>query len=288
MAFHHCRRRRQDVDRLRSYDDTGATDAGAAYLFDAVTGQLLQTFLNPTPDAGDRFGVGMLPPQRQSGHWGSLDDDAGAVDAGAVYVFDIVQTATTDSLGNYSFAGLDAGSYTVREVVQPGFAQTSPSGDGTYAVSLTDGQQVTGLDFGNTQPTKFYVVDDATVNKTFEYRLNASLAESYRINNPGNTAPRGAASTAAGDKVWVVDANKKVYVYNTTGGLLGSWTLGSLSTKATVQGIATNGTDVWVVDSYADKVYKYTGAASRDDRATRTLRPVSRSNSAATRTPRTS
>ena len=33
-----------------------ATDAGAAYLFDAVTGQLLQTFLNPTPDARDSFG----------------------------------------------------------------------------------------------------------------------------------------------------------------------------------------------------------------------------------------
>jgi len=37
-------------------DDTGATDSGAAYLFDAATGQLLQTFLNPTPDAGDLFG----------------------------------------------------------------------------------------------------------------------------------------------------------------------------------------------------------------------------------------
>ena len=65
--------------------------------------------------------------------------------------------------------------------------------------------------------------------------------------------------------MWVVDANKKVYVYNTSGGLLGSWTLGSLNTKATVQGIATDGTDIWVVDSYADKVYRYTGAASRID-----------------------
>ena len=64
-----------------------------------------------------------------------------------------------------------------------------------------------------------------------------------------------------------MDANKKVYVYNTTGGLLGSWTLGSLNTKATVQGITTNGTDMWVVDSYADKVYKYAGAASRTSTA---------------------
>ena len=90
----------------------------------------------------------------------------------------------------------------------------------------------------------------------------SASVENYAINS-GNTAPRGAASTAAGDKVWVVDANKKVYVYNTSGGLLGSWTAGSLASNATVQGIATNGTDVWIVDAKQDKVFRYTGAASR-------------------------
>ena len=67
----------------------------------------------------------------------------------------------------------------------------------------------------------------------------------------------------AGDKTWVVDANRKVYVYNTSGGLLGSWTAGTLASNATVEGIATNGTDVWIVDAKSDKVYKYAGAASR-------------------------
>jgi hypothetical protein len=43
----------------------------------------------------------------------------------------------------------------------------------------------------------------------------------------------------------------------------GSWSAGGLSSAATLTGIATNGTDIWLVDSYADKVYKYTGAASR-------------------------
>ena len=41
-------------------DDTGGEDAGAAYLFDGATGDLLQTFLNPNPDhppfSADRFG----------------------------------------------------------------------------------------------------------------------------------------------------------------------------------------------------------------------------------------
>ena len=40
-------------------DDTGATDSGAVYLFDAVTGNLLHTFLDPTPGVGDNFGSGI-------------------------------------------------------------------------------------------------------------------------------------------------------------------------------------------------------------------------------------
>src|SRR6185295_18610585 len=66
-----------------------------------------------------------------------------------------------------------------------------------------------------------------------------------------------------GTTVWVVDANQKVYVYNVSGGLLGSWTAGSLNPSAQLEGIATNGADIWLVDNKQDKVFKYTGAASR-------------------------
>ncbi|MHB8974465.1 MAG: NHL repeat-containing protein [Pirellulaceae bacterium] len=109
--------------------------------------------------------------------------------------------------------------------------------------------------------TKFYVVDDNSANKTFEYSATGGLVESYNLNT-GNTAPRGAASNELGDKTWVVDANRKVYVYNDRGTLLGSWTAGTLSNKAVVEGIATNGTDVWIVDAYSKKVYKYAGGAA--------------------------
>jgi hypothetical protein len=111
-------------------------------------------------------------------------------------------------------------------------------------------------------PTKFYVVNDAPADRTYEYLPGGTSVEDYGL-APANTAPRGAASNAAGDKVWVVDANKKVYVYNTSGGLLGSWTAGSLAGSAIVEGIATNGTDIWIVDAKQDKVFRYTGAASR-------------------------
>jgi hypothetical protein len=111
-------------------------------------------------------------------------------------------------------------------------------------------------------PTKFYVVDDATANRTFEYQASGTANENYALAS-GNGAPRGAASTAVGDKVWVVDANRRVYIYNTSGGLLGSWTAGTMAFNATPEGIATNGTDVWIVDSKSDKVYRYAGAANR-------------------------
>jgi hypothetical protein len=129
--------------------------------------------------------------------------------------------------------------------------------DGMHA---TD--QVVTVDVFDVPETKFYVVDDGTANRTYEYTASGATMENYALNS-GNTAPRGAASTAAGDRVWVVDANRKVYVYNTSGGVLGSWTAGSMSSSATPEGIATNGVDVWIVDSKSDKVFKYAGAASR-------------------------
>ncbi|MEO8494569.1 MAG: dockerin type I domain-containing protein, partial [Planctomycetota bacterium] len=111
-------------------------------------------------------------------------------------------------------------------------------------------------------PTKFYVVNDATANQTFEYTSDGSPVENYALNS-GNSSPRGAASTIARNKVWVVDANRNVYVYDTSGSLLGSWTAGTLASNAAVEGITTNGTDIWIVDANSDKVFKYSNAASR-------------------------
>jgi Calx-beta domain len=110
--------------------------------------------------------------------------------------------------------------------------------------------------------TKFFVVDSGTV-RTYEYGSGGTSEEITIPQLSSNTAPRGVATTAAGDKVWVVDANKTVFVYNNHGFLLGSWTPGGLSANAQLEGIATNGTDIWLLDNGGDKVYKYTGAASR-------------------------
>ncbi len=73
------------------YNDTH--DSGAAYFFDATTGNLLHALANPAPAALDNFGNSVAV----SGNTvvvGAYQDDTGATDAGAVYLFD----ATTGSL----------------------------------------------------------------------------------------------------------------------------------------------------------------------------------------------
>jgi len=61
-------------------------------------------------------------------------------------------TATTDTSGNFSFTSLPAGTYHVREMVQPGFVQTAPH---TGVVELTMGVDGTHrADFGNRQSTE--------------------------------------------------------------------------------------------------------------------------------------
>ena len=99
-------------------------------------------------------------------------------------------------------------------------------------------------------------------NTAFKYQASGTEQAPFGL-SLNDLNPMGVAANAAGTTEWVVDANKNVYVYSTSGTLLGSWSAGGLSSSAQLTGIATNGTDIWLVDSYADKVYKYTGAASR-------------------------
>jgi sugar lactone lactonase YvrE len=131
---------------------------------------------------------------------------------------------------------------------------------GASGATISDGQATGSI---LNRQTKFFVADSGTV-KTYEYGSGGTSEEITVPQLSTDTAPRGVASTAAGTTVWVVDANKNVYIYDNHGVLLGSWAAGGLPNTANVTGIATNGTDIWLVDpSSTAKVYKYTGAASR-------------------------
>jgi sugar lactone lactonase YvrE len=116
-------------------------------------------------------------------------------------------------------------------------------------------------------PATFYVVNDATpsaggTNTAYKYQASGSQQVGYGL-SMNNLDPRGVATTTAGTTVWVADANENVYAYNNQGVLLGSWAAGGLPIGAQVTGIATNGTDIWLVDAASASVYKYAGAASR-------------------------
>jgi sugar lactone lactonase YvrE len=149
-------------------------------------------------------------------------------------------------------------------------SQTAPL---TFTLTLSNPEaatlsrsQATGTIAPSDQAAKFYVVNDATSslggsNTAYKYQPSGAAQAPYGL-SLSDLDPRGVAANAAGTTEWVVDANKNVYVYSPGGTLLGSWSAGGLSSSATLTGIATNGTDLWLVDSSADKVYKYAGAAS--------------------------
>lgn len=71
------------------------------------------------------------------------------------------QFTTTDNNGEYFFSFLEPNTYTVSEVLRPNWQQICPPPPGIHTVVLSQGQTVTGLDFGN-QPISN--VQDLTVS----------------------------------------------------------------------------------------------------------------------------
>ena len=81
------------------WDDTGAADAGSAYVFDADTGALRFTLNNPTPVTGDQFGISVKVAGNVAAV-GAIDDDTGAVDTGSAYIFDAATGGLVWTLNN--------------------------------------------------------------------------------------------------------------------------------------------------------------------------------------------
>lgn len=80
-------------------DDTGATDAGSAYRYDAATGLLLRTFNNPSPGINDLFGRTVAISGGEI-LVGAINDDMGTIDAGSAYVFDTATGSLLLTLNN--------------------------------------------------------------------------------------------------------------------------------------------------------------------------------------------
>jgi hypothetical protein len=182
------------------YDDTGATDSGSAYIFNATTGKLLRTLANPTPASSDNFGNSVAV----SGNTvvvGAYNDDTGATDSGSAYIFD----ATTGNL-LYILAN-----------------PTPVSSDNFgYSVAVSDNTVVVGAyndDTGATDSGSAYIFNAAT--GTLSHTLaNPSPVGSDNFGNSvaicGNTVVVGACYDDTG-----ASNSGSAYIFDTvTGSLL--------------------------------------------------------------------
>jgi len=97
-------------------DDTNGTDAGQVHLFDASTGNLLQTFESPAPSDGDIFGVSIAISGNNLLIGSSLDDTNGT-NVGQAYLFD---TVTGNLLQTFNDPTVTAGDFFGRSVVISG------------------------------------------------------------------------------------------------------------------------------------------------------------------------
>lgn len=69
------------------WDNTGAKNAGAVFLYDSQTGEVLQTFRKPKPSTGDGFG-NVLATIGENLLVADYNDDTNGPGAGAAYLFD--------------------------------------------------------------------------------------------------------------------------------------------------------------------------------------------------------
>lgn len=124
-------------------DNTGATDAGAAYLF-STNGSLLATFTNPTPAVRDYFGYSLAAVGVDQVLIGAYQDDTGTTDAGAAYLFStngtllITFTNPTPAVGeNFGWAVAAVGAD--RVLIGASYDDAGTQGAGAAYLFSTDG-----------------------------------------------------------------------------------------------------------------------------------------------------
>jgi len=76
------------------------------------------------------------------------------------------------SSGTYSFGGLGAGTYVIRGTTASGWTQTSPANGGAQVVTISTGQNVTGVNFGEYHGT--ITIATGSISGTFFYDSNAN------------------------------------------------------------------------------------------------------------------
>jgi RHS repeat-associated protein len=124
----------------------------------------------------------------------------------------------------------------------------------TVTISDDDGGSATGT-FQVTPRAKFQVIDQSA-HEMFHYSGTMELLDRSPL---AHSSPRGIATNSAGDALWVVSHSQKMIdVYDRWGNLSGSW---QAKDANNLQGIATDGHNIWLVDDSQNCVRFYAGGA---------------------------
>lgn len=237
-------------------DDAGATNAGAAHLYDAA-GNLLVTLTNPSPAADDNFGYAVAGVGADKCLVGAYLDDTGALNAGSAYLFNS-SGALLLTLANPSPAIADGFGYAVSTVgdnrLLIGSFHDNPGGGQFGAVYLYDlagnlVQTITNptpanLDGFGVSVTAVGVdkvligasSDDAATNNSgvaYLFSTNGTLLTTITNPAPGTNDAFGSVVAAVGtDKVLITAPSDdtgaagagSAYLFNLTGTLLATFT----------------------------------------------------------------
>jgi Ca2+-binding RTX toxin-like protein len=241
-----------------SFAEGSGSYAGAAYIFDVATGNLLQTLNNPTPAFGDNFGSSVAIDGNYAVVGAENHHEGGATDAGAAYIFDVATgnllhtlnnpTPATDDYfgnsvvidGNYAIVGawqddtdgFNTGSAYVFNVTTGGFLfalNNTESGTFDYfgdSIDIDGNLAIVGASFGDTEfdnagSAQIYDVSTGNLLLTLESptaRAFERFGSSVAID--GNYAVVGAGGEDVG-----ANLGGAAYIYDvTTGKLLATLT----------------------------------------------------------------
>ena len=152
---------------------------------------------------------------------------------------------------------VDVSDLLVGEVATLIFRLTNNDSDSATAVEIVD-YSIPGFGTGpTTSDSKFFVADSA-IDSVLTYDDNGQSQRSF-LASPGNQQSHGVASNSDGSRLWTVDnATGQVTVYGGNGVRLGEWTATGVSGT---EGIATDGTDIWIVDS-GGEVHQFVEASN--------------------------
>jgi Bacterial surface protein, Ig-like domain/FlgD Ig-like domain/FG-GAP repeat/K319L-like, PKD domain len=233
-------------------DNSGRTDTGAAYLFDATTGTLLQTFLNPTPANADQFG-GAVAGVDNSVFVGAAFDDASATNSGFAYRFDATTGALLNNIANPSPATADQFAFAVAAfgsgvlIGAPGANTASGEAyffDGTGGLQQTFSNPTPASDelFGRAiaaagsniavgAPTEGTTIDDIGPGAVYFFSSNQPpVADAGSDQTVEGTSPAGALVTLDGTGSTDADNDQLTYIWRENGNIIAGPTLSATST----------------------------------------------------------